>query len=144
MTIISFGKLDKTLIVIFVGCLFCFLNRLLNQVDCKLNKNPMINNICISPSRFLTVIPFIILQIKNKRMITSTEIEKVGTKEIILIYNDSEKIYAKSKWKFIILSGIIYAIEQTFFVYSFEIKTNTWIWYILFAPIFYYCILHCH
>ena len=140
MSIISLGKLDKTLIVIFVGCIICFLNRLLNQYDCELNKNPMINNIVISPSRFLTVIPFIILKIRNKRMTTNAGIEKSNINQIKLIYNDSEKIYAKSKWKFIILSGIIYAVEQTFFVYSFDIKTNTWMLYILIASIFYYMI----
>ena len=141
MRFISLGKIDKTLIVILIGCLICFLNRLLNQVDCQLHKTPVLNNICISISRFITVIPFIIYKLRNKRLfVTSTQIEKTYTNNIKYIYNDMEKENVRGKWRLIILTGMLHIIEQTCFVYSFTIKTNCWITFILFATIFYYLI----
>ena len=65
MAIISFGKIDRSLIVVIIGCIFCFFNRLLSQVDSRLYKNPILNVICMGPSRFLTVIPLIIFIIKS-------------------------------------------------------------------------------
>ena len=53
MAFIRFAKIDKSLTVIIMGCIFCFLNRLINQVKSELNENPIINDIVISPSRFL-------------------------------------------------------------------------------------------
>ena len=92
MAFIRFAKIDKSLIVIFIGCIFCFVNRVINQVDSELNYNPIINNIVISPSRFLTIIPFIILKIRSKTLFTSNEIENSNSKDlkgIELIYNDN-------------------------------------------------------
>ena len=143
MAFISLGKIDRTLIVIIVGCIFCFLNRYLNQIDSELNKNPIINNIVISPSRFLTIIPFIILKMRSKRLFNSNEIESTpsqDTQGIELIYNETKKSYNKGKWGLILLSGIIYLLNTAFFSLSLEIKTNAWIWFILFASIFYYLI----
>ena len=143
MAFIRFAKIDKSLIVIIVGCIFCFVNRFINQVESELNNNPIINNIIISPSRFLTIIPFIILRIRSKRLFTSNEIENSNSKDtkgIELIYNDNKEVYIEGKWGLILLSGIIYVIQSTFFSLSLDIKTNAWIWYILFASIFYYLI----
>ena len=141
MRFISLGKIDKTLIVILIGCVICFLNRFLNQVNCQLHKTPVLNNICISISRFITVIPFIIYKLRNKRLfVTNNQIEKTNTNDIKYIYNDMEKQKVKGKWRLIILTGMLHIIEQTCFVYSFKIKTNCWITFILFASIFYYLI----
>ena len=143
MAFISLGKIDRTLIVIIVGCIFCFLNRYLNQIDSELNKNPIINNIVISPSRFLTVIPFIILKIRSKRLFNINKIENANTQDtkgIELIYNENQELYIEGKWGLILLSGIIYLLNTTFFALSLNVKTNSWIWYILIASIFYYLI----
>ena len=136
MSFICLGKIDKTLIVIVIGCIFCFLNRFINQLDCELFKNPILTVIFISPSKFLTLIPFIILKIRSKRMNTSNEIENSRNKGIKFIYNDGEKAYAKGKWKFTALSAFVYLFHLIFFVNSLEIKTNCVIWYILTAAIF--------
>ena len=77
MAFIGLGKINTNLIPIIIGCIFCFLNRLLNQYDSPLFKNPILTNICISLSRFLTVIPFVIIKIRSRR---SNEI-KVFTKK---------------------------------------------------------------
>ena len=140
MSFISLGKIDKTLIVIIIGCIFCFLNRIVNQTDCELFKNPILTVIFISPSKFLTLIPFIILKIRSKRANLSTEIENSSSKGIRFIYNDGEKAYAKGKWKFTALSAFIYLFHLIFFVNSLEMKTNCVVWYILIAAIFYYLI----
>ena len=138
MSLISLGTIDKTLIVIIVGCIFCFLNRLLNQYNSQLYNYPVLTSICISLSRFLTVIPFIILKIKSHRLNKAREMINTNNKQIKLIYNDKEKQNIKGKWKFIVLSALAFLIQLFFFVYSFEVKTNSWISYILIASIFYY------
>ena len=46
----------------------------------------------------------------------------------------------KGKWRYIILSAIIFFIQLFFLAASFYVKTNSWIWHILIASIFYYLI----
>ena len=62
MAFISIGKIDKNLIPMIAGCIFCFLNRILNQYDGSLLfKNQIMMNIYISTSKLFTIIPFILL-----------------------------------------------------------------------------------
>ena len=137
MGLITLGNINRTLIVILIGCIFCFGNRLLNKyVKTLLYKNPILTNICISLSRFLTIIPFIILIIRSKRIVRSTEIESKNINAIKLIYNNGKVIFLKGKMKLILLSAIIYLIQSIFFVYAFEVNSNSWIWDILFSSIF--------
>ena len=140
MACISLGTIDKYLIVILVGCIFCFLNRLLNKVDIDtiLFDGTVISNICISLSRFLTVIPYIILTIKTRRK--TKRIGKDKNKEKSYEYNDKIKESAKGKWGYILLSSFIFLILSYFLNESFKIKTNAWIWYILISSLFYYLI----
>ena len=141
MALISLGTINKTLIVILIGCIFCFGNSLLNKyVETLLYKNPILTNICISLSRFLTIIPFIILIIRSQRKVKSYEIEKQNTRSISLLYYDKRVNVLKGKIKLILVSAIIYLIQSIFFVYAFEVNSNSWIWDILFASIFYYLI----
>ena len=149
MALISLGKIDKNLITILIGCAFCFLNRLLNQYkETLLFINPILTNIYISISRFLTVIPFIILKIKTKSSKSSNNTENVNKNSIELIYNDNVEENDEGKFKYIILSAFIYLFNSICFAVSFKIQTNSWIWYILIASIFYYMIfkvqLHKH
>ena len=113
-----------------------FLNRLLNQYDSLLFKNSILTNICVTFSRFLAVIPFIILKIKSKRINRHREIKNKNNADIKLIYNDKEKENTKGKWKFILLSSITYLLQTICLVYSFEVRTNSWIFYILIVSIF--------
>ena len=110
MACIHLGQIDNNLIPIIIGSVFCFFNRLLNQVNPELYKNPILTNICISCSRFLTLIPFIILKIRSKGIRSNIDIEK--NKTISLIYNNQESI--KGKYKFILLSAVIYLIQSIF------------------------------
>ena len=138
MSCISLGKIDKTLIVILIGSLVCFLNRLLNYVDSALYKNQILTNICISLSRFLAVIPFIILKFKTKRTVHN----EIYTKNEIMIKhtNNDIKSIVKNKWLFIMLSSMICFIQIGLMSFSIKIKTNSWILDILFASVFYYLI----
>ena len=143
MACISLGKIDKSLIVIIIGCVFCFLNRLLNIWNPYIYKFPILTNICIAISRFLAVIPFIILKIKLKNINGIPEKEITNNKLTELIYNDSKDeliIQVQDKWKYLLLSAIVNIGETISFALSSPIKTNSWIWYILFATLFYYLI----
>ena len=141
MAIIRVGKIDKNMIPILVGCIFCFANRLLNQYDgTLLFKNPIITNIFISISKLFTIIPFIILKRRTNR-IYNTDIQSMkGANNFKYIYTNKQKIIVKGKWKFLLLSAIIFFIQSIIFVYAFKIKTNAWIWNILITSIFYYWI----
>ena len=97
MACISLGTIDKTLIVILIGCVFCFLNRFISKIKVGkiLFQSPMLSNIYIAISRFITVIPYIILIIKAKK---------------------------QTKWKYILLSIFINLANSTFFSISFQKK----------------------
>ena len=139
MAFISLGIIDKNLIIILIGCIVCFLNRLLNQYEGSLLFNNIILTvICISISRFLTFIPFIIVKVRSRR-------HKNNSNNLLtqLVKKPSDKLYVeniKGKWGLIILSAIIFFLQLFFLVLTFKIATNSWIWYILIASIFYYFI----
>ena len=148
MAYISLGNIDKNLITIFVGCVICFLNRLLNQYDgTLLFKNVIMTVFCISTSRFLTLFPYIILKIRLKQAKNYINNQFINQNALKSPQKKIEEI-VKGKWLYIILSSIIFLIQLFFLVVSFHIKTNAWIWYILFSSIFYYFIfkvqLHKH
>ena len=141
MACMSLGRINKNLIPVLIGCVFCFLNRLLNKYDgTLLFNNHILINIYISISRLLTVIPFIILKIRSKRDNYNDNNDIIHNKTFELIYNDYKEENVQGKFKYILLSAIIYLINSICFVVSFKIKTNSWIWYILITSIFYYLI----
>ena len=141
MVCISLGTVDKTLIVIIVGCIICFLNRILVQIEASkmINENLIINNILMSLSRFLTIIPYIILIIRSKRKNKSYDIEDLNHLKKLL-HNDQVKEASKNKWGYILLSGFIFLLVSISLTASFKINTNAWIWYILLSSIIYYLI----
>ena len=136
MAFISIGKLDKNQISIIIGCVFSFLHRLLNQYEgTKLLKNQILTNICISISRFLTVFPYIILKIKDSQ-VDKNHIENNSRETKKLIFVDYKRKNVRGKWRYMLLSAVTYLLQSIFLVCSFEIKTNAWIWNILFSSIF--------
>ena len=48
MACISLGTIDKYLIVILIGCIFCFSNRLLEKIEIPLFELTAISDTCIS------------------------------------------------------------------------------------------------
>ena len=140
MACISLGKIDKNIIPIIVGSIFCFLNRLLNVAKPEIYENTILTNIVISLSRFLTIIPLIIFKIKFKQDRSYNDKNNnsdKNSKSIVLIYKNN-RIYVKGVAKYVLLSAVIYLIQSIFFALAFKATTNAWIWYILIASIFYY------
>jgi hypothetical protein len=140
MACISLGKIDKNIIPIIVGSIFCFLNRLLNVTKPQIYENTILTNIVISLSRFLTIIPLIIFKIKFKQDRSYNDKNNnsdKNSKSIVLIYKNN-RIYVKGVAKYVLLSPVIYLIQSIFFALAFKATTNAWIWYILIASIFYY------
>ena len=66
MSFICLGDINKNQIPILIGCIFCFLNRIVNKYFRNIITNNMVTNIATAFSRFLAVIPFIILKVKSK------------------------------------------------------------------------------
>ena len=145
MAFIGLGKINTNLIPIIIGCIFCFLNRLLNQYEgTKLFENVMLTNIFISFSDIFTIIPYIIFKIRSKKIYKPENKEVIPneTKErkFEFLYEETYDIEdeVEGKGKFIVLIGVIFFVNYFIFVYIFALKTNTWIMYILFTSIFYY------
>ena len=143
MAFISFGKVDKNIIPIIVGSVFCFLNRILNKYDKTiLFSHIIITNIIITISRLFTVIPFIILIIRSKK-VCSFDIQTKYTNttfESSRVVEKTKKI--KNKLWFVLLSAVLYFVQATLFIYTIDMQTNYWIWEILFTAIFYYLLFH--
>ena len=141
MAFISIGKIDKNLIPMIAGCIFCFLNRILNQYDGSLLfKNQIMMNIYISTSKLFTIIPFILLKINSKK-VSSNDIQTIKNQQALKYMNKSgAKRIIAGKWGFIFLAVMIYFINQIFFVLTIKVHSNTTILNILITSLFYYLI----
>ena len=126
MAFIRLGNINKNLIPIVIGSVVCFLNRLLNLYEGTLFfKNVIIFNICASFSRFLAIIPYIILKIKSKQN-QNSDLNDIKDNQLEYIYIDNEQIIIQGKGRFLLLSGILYLIQQNLYIASMKVKTNSW------------------
>ena len=140
MALISLGKINKNLIPIVIGCIFCLFDRLIEKFgEATLSKNEVFTNVCFTISRFLAVIPFIILKRRSKQSNPIND-ENKSKYKIQFIYTDNMLEVTYDKWKYILISSIIYFFQAIIFMYIFKILTSFWIIYILVTPIFYYMI----
>ena len=142
MFFISIVKIDRNLISILVGCVLCFLDRLINYYyEALIFENSILTDIIVSISYIFTFIPLVIIKFRSK-------ITKIDNKEIIednklnYIYTKAKIKIIKGKRILILLSAIIIFIQSILFMFSFQIKTNAWIVEILFTSIFYYLIFN--
>ena len=135
MAIISLGQIDKNLFAIVIGCIACFLNRCLNQykdtilVDCKI-----LTSIYIIIPRIFTVFLFIKAKMNSK---VSKKIINLNKEKSFIKANEE---IVKDKWGFIFLAALFFFIQNITLVFTFNIKTNAWIFYIVLASLFYYLI----
>ena len=150
MSFISLGKLDKNIIPIILGSIVCFLNRLLNTyTGTKLFKNTILTNICISSSKLFAVIPLIIFKMRSKpskkTIIQNSPNLNINqtNNSLEYIYNedDKEQEIRKGAWKFILISGLIFTVNQFLYVLTSKIKSDTYILCILVIAIFLYIFL---
>ena len=140
MAFISLGKIDINLVPIVIGCITCFLDRLLEQNEgILLFQNTILSNLFISLSRTFALIPFLILKKRAKKM-KSDEIQKTNTIVIEYIFTNNEKKNFRGKNKYILFAALIFFVQTILFIFTIKIKSNTWSLYILTTPIFYYLI----
>ena len=113
MALISIGKIDMNLIPMIIGCIFCFLNRLLNQYDgTLLLKNAILTNIVISSSKLFTVIPLLILKFRSNK-VNSNEIKSVNSlKKLKYIYTEKKIEITQHKGRYILLSAFIFLFNR--------------------------------
>jgi len=163
MAFIGFGKIDKNIIPLILGCVFCLLNRILNSAFGNyLLSNIILTNIFISLANTLIIIPYLVYKLiskkidKNKKKedkdvnneITKKESknstitdQEDDDKKLEYIYNENDDIEnVPGKLKFIILIALIFFVNYYLFILTIDIKTNTWTMYIVFTSIFYYLI----
>ena len=121
MAYLGLGLINKNLIPIFLGCVFCFLNRILNQYeDTMLFQNPIISNIFVSFSYILTLIPYIIFIIRTKSAINNdTNVENKRTdSKYEFIYTQIDYKILKGKGRYILFSSLVFYISSIIFIYS--------------------------
>jgi len=136
MAIISFGKIDKKLIPLVVGCV---INSLYNIILVKFVRDSLIYLLLFNTiSKFLILIPFLIEK-KNSNKFYSNNIENINNKNYIpKKYNIEQEKTIKGKWKFLILSAVIDFIQSFIFLRSIYDGNLFWNLYILVTSLFYY------
>ena len=147
MALIGLGAIDRNLIAIILSCIFCLLNRFINQLfQKKLLENKVYTNIVISFAESFIVIPYIIYRKRSKGRALINAINNIDSneeeKKFEYIYEEPHDIKDDVRYKelYIILISIIFFINYSMFIYTFPVKSNIWITYILFSSIFYYLI----
>ena len=142
MKFLSLGKIDKNIIPIAVGCIFCFLSRLLFRFteDSALFEHSILSNIIISISYIFTIIPFWILKYRTynkqkKENIQNNDLEDSEDNSTV-----APKDITKGKWLYIFLYNFIELVQSIILIYSIELKSNYWILDIFITCIFYYFI----
>ena len=142
MRFLSLGKIDKNIIPIIVGCVVCFLSRLvlLFPGDSELFDHAIIVNILVSISYFFTIIPFLILKYRtnNKHKIESIKNNDLEDMEDIPAI--TQKDITKGKLLYIFLYNFIDFVQGIILICSIELKSNYWILDIFITCIFYYLI----
>ena len=157
MAFIGFGIINKNIIPLILGSVFCLLNRLLNSYyGEELLINIIITNIFLALAHTFIIIPFIVYKIINKihwKNIKNNKIKEgdgnnnLLEKEKIDLAKKQEKINKENeitniqvKIKYIILVGLIFFLNYFLFIYTINVKSNTWTIYIVFTSLFYYLI----
>ena len=141
MRIIGFGIIDKNIIPVLLGCLFCFLTRLLFTVpNAQLFHHAIISNLVGAFSKLFAFIPLIILKIRTGKK--NNAINKFVINNNISLAEPNNKKNEKNiiKLIYIILTSLLTFIHGLIIIYTLGIKSNCWILEILMTSIFYYLI----
>ena len=140
MSLIGLGKIDRNLIPILIGCVICFLSRLLFQYDeTKLFKHQILTDLLIAASKLLTIIPHIIIK-KQIITVNKDDVYNQDDKKTDLIYNETNDatIFMEGKYTYIIISSVLYFVQSIILLFTINIRSNAWIIDILFTLVFYY------
>ena len=157
MACIGFGKINKNIIPLILGCFFCLLYRLLNIfIKPILYDYIILSNIFLSLAHTLIIIPFIIYKLiskkcrnnvnnkeENEQNNTPNQEKANETKKLELEYIYNENDYNRDvpgKIKYIISIALIFFVNYYLYIFTIKIKSNTWTIYIVFSSLFYYLI----
>ena len=147
MAFISLGKINKHFIPLILSCIFCFLNRIVNQIEgTTLFKNVILTNIFISGANLFILIPYLISIYKSKKSKHNNRninndilmTNSTGLTSLEYIYQDVNTNNVKYKKLFVLLTALIFFVNYNMFIYTIKVKADTWIMFILFVPLFYY------
>ena len=139
MAFIGLGKIDKRLIPIIIGSIFSILTRLLVKFKgTKLFEHKIIPNLLSVFSYTFSLIPLVILKIKTKGNLHNES--NISSNSDYLIYTDNYSIQTQGKIGYIFLTSLFSFFQGILLIYSIEIKSNSWIWFILMVTLFYYII----
>ena len=136
MGFISLGKIDRNIIPIITGGIFHFSSRLLFRVETQLFTQKIFPNLLASFCRLFTLVPKLMSKLKTKKCCNFNWRHN----SFELIYGDRKEEITKGKWKYILLSAVLVFIQGILLLYTYQIKTNSWIWDILITCFFYYLI----
>ena len=147
MAFIGFGKIDKNIIPLILGCVFCILNRVVNsKSNTSLFDNVLLTNIFISFANTLIIIPFIVYKIiskindKNKKkedININDEIKELDEKKnsqiklgeplkIEYIYNETDyNEDLPGKIKYTIFISLIFFVNYYLFICTIQVRSNT-------------------
>ena len=140
MSFISLGKIDRDIIPILIGCIFCFFSRLLFTYDeTILYEHPILLNIFAESPKTLAIIPLVVAKIRSKK-VNKNKVENLTLKEGKFVYTNIKNKIVKGKLIYIILSVVLFFIASCVSSFSISIKTNLYVWNLLITSIFYYFI----
>ena len=125
MKYISLGILNKNIIPIIIGCIFCAVNRIfLIYTETELFKHELIANIVCAIGYCFAVIPLIISKVRSKRvnLTNNSRTESEDIKDRCSI-----KKVITNKWFLIILTSIIDIITSIIVFITLDIQTNLYI-----------------
>ena len=142
MAFISLGRIDSSLISIFLGCVFSFLSRLVMKYkNTILFKQKIFPNLLASVVKLFTIIPLLIFIFRSKNVNNNTNQNFPSNKSLELIYSENNEDYdIKGKYRYIIISATIVFIQGIILLYAIGVKSNSWIWDIVITSILYYLI----
>ena len=140
MAFIGLGLIGNNLIPILIGCIICFLSRILILYEnTELFDHAVLPNFIVDFSLLFTIIPHIIIK---KQIISGYNDDKLNQEDNKkeLIYNEKTDviILMEGKYPYILLSSVLCFVQSVILMFTIKIKSNTWILDILFTLIFYY------
>ena len=146
MKCISFGKIDKKLLIPVIGGIITLILTTLVSKNKKYNvlrKNPLILDIYVAIGMISSFIPYLIIKYRTRKLsLTSDELSEKSKLNIILIYHNYIKETRFTKYKLIFCSAII-DFSASIIIYAFCSYFNYSLWTseILFMSLFSHLIL---
>lgn len=123
----------------FIGCIFSiFIGLLLIFKENNLSQHLVLSNILSAFSKLFTLIPYLKPKVCPNKVVYDSDIKKINSDKFELIHTDTMIEIVSGKGRYPILSAIAYFIQDLLLLYTMKIKSNSWIWDILFTSLLYY------